>query len=205
MKTSAILCFLLFLFSCEESTLDGAFKDDEVKLRVFLRSAPGDQQDISFQVEHLEILFEHQGEMGAVITGKRIQELSLRDLGQKIPLSMDPVKLKASALVKEVRLVLKSGDHFLRRLDGSHCKLNLYNDETSVSAPAPERRLESGMNYSLVLELAADSVMLDLGEGGDCTARPDFHVRAIRPLTHMDQESLDESDFAEEPEITEEE
>lgn len=204
MKTSAILCLLLFLSACEDSGLEGAFKNDEVKLKVFLRSSPGDQQDVTFQMEHFEILFEHQGETGAVITGKRVKELALKDMSQKIPLSMDPVKLKAGALIKEVRLVLKSQNHYLLRLDGSQCNLNLYNKETSVTAPAVETRLESGMNYALILELAADSVMLDLGEEGDCVARPDFSVRSIRPLSHLDQEPVDEL-IEEEDEVIEEE
>lgn len=204
MKTSMIVFFLLFLGSCNDATEGGAFKDDEVKLKVFLRSAPGDQQDITFRMEHFEILFEHEGEMGAVITGKKVKELSLRDMNQKIPLSMDPVRLSAGALVKEIRLVLQPDDHILRRLDGSPCKLNLYNHETSITALVEGSRLESGVNYALVLEIAADSIMLDLGDKGECSARPDFHVRALKPLNHA-LGQFDEKDFEEEPEIIEEE
>lgn len=205
MKTSAILCLLFFLSSCNDSQISGAFQNDDVKLKVFLRTAPGDQQDITFAMDQFEILFEHEGEKGAVITGKKVKELSLKKMGQKIPLTMDPVKLRAGSIVKEIRLVLKGEDHVLRRLDGSLCKLNLYNQETSITASADAKKLESGMNYALVLELSADSIMLDLGGGGECTARPDFQFRALRPMEHIATNSLDEIDFEEEPEVMEEE
>lgn len=192
MKTFLIIGALLFFGACEESQINGAFKDDDVKVKVFLRSAPGDQQDITFKMQHFEILYEQEGEVGAVITGKKIDALSLKNMGQKIPLTMDPVKLNSGSQIKEIRLVLQPQDHFLRRLDGSECKLNLYNKETSITAPADSVRLQGGMNYALILELAADSIMLDLGEKGECTARPDFSFRALRPLDQLAMNSVDE-------------
>jgi len=155
-------------------------------------------------MEHFEILFEHEGDKGAVISGKKVREISLRKMDHKIPLSMDPVKLSSGALIKEIRLVLKQEDHILRRLDGSVCKLNLHNGETSIAAHADPLRLESGMNYALILEIAADSIMLDLGDGGECTARPDFQFRALRPLNAVAMNPMDEKDYEEEPELVEE-
>lgn len=190
MKTVLILGVLLFLSSCEESD-SGAFAGDAVKLKVFLRSAPGDQQDIIFRMKHFEILYEESGEPGAVITGKKIKELSLLELKHKVPLSMEPVRLAAGAHLREVRLVLEEENHVLRRLDGSPCKLNLHNLEASIPAEVDAKKLESGVDYALVLELAADSIMLDLGTQGECTARPFFRVRALRPL---DQRSGEESE-----------